>query len=249
MSVEAFKTWGKKRTSKGGPWIEPPRKDRDALAGIDPRLKQIAFDKLAILRELHLRLSRLGKFKTKTAAMKGFIKDFNSGVLRPERSASSIRHVSRSGLYVWRKLYANGGLAALVPKYRTKQSTGKAIFRPLSNPVELKFPGRPRRNGKREFVSRIKRRWKIAPLGCPICLSIFYSMPVPKKTKMPRRMNLLNHRISHTGKPNLDALNAFTVDCLTGTVFRDHSQIVEVHSEKFFAWWPETRILIKALPG
>jgi Holliday junction resolvase RusA-like endonuclease len=44
-------------------------------------------------------------------------------------------------------------------------------------------------------------------------------------------------------------LNAFIVDCMTGIVFKDHSQIQQFYCEKKFDWWPQTRILIRPLPG
>jgi len=226
-----------------------PRKDRAVLAGITPRLKQIAYDRLAILRAYHRRLLKPRKPGTKTKVMRDFLGDFNSGALLPEGITGSITHIERSTLYNWDGFYRNSGLPALVPRYQIKSSTGRPTFRPLKRPIEIKFPGRPRRNGKAAFLARIKRRWKDPPLECPIHLSIFYSIPIPKKTKIPRRMKMLKHRISHIGKPHLDALNAFIVDCLAGIVFGDHSQIVEFHSGKKFEWWPQTRILINPLPG
>jgi len=244
-----FKVWGKNQTPRRRPRITEPRKDRAALAGTNPRLKQRAYDRLAILRAYHRRLSKPRKPGTKTKVMRDFLDDLNSKALSPEGATGPIPHIHRSTLYNWCKFYRDGRLPALVPRYQIKSSTGRPTFRPLKRPIEMKFPGRPRRNGKAAFLARIKRRWKNPPLECPIRLSIFYSMPIPKGTKMPRRMWMLEHRISHTGKPNLDVLNAFLMDCLRGIIFRDHSQIVQFHSEKKFEWWPQIRILIKPFPG
>lgn len=235
--------------SKRRPFTFTSRKNRAVLAGITPRLKQIAYDRLAILRAYHRRLLKPRKPRTKTKVMRDFLADLNSGALWPEGGTGPIPHIERSTLFNWDKLYRNGRLPALVPRYQAKSSTGRPTFRPLKRPIELKFPGPPRRNGKNEFITCIKRRWKDLPLECPIHLYIFYSIPIPKKTKMPRRMRMLKHRISHTGKPHLDTLSAFIVDCLTGIVFKDHSQIVEFHSGKKFEWWPQTRILVKLLSG
>jgi Holliday junction resolvase RusA-like endonuclease len=244
-----IRTWSKSEPFKKRPWQDASRRDRSVLAGVDLRVKQIAYDRLAILREYHLRLSKPRKPKTKTQIMERFLRELDSGILWPDGIMGRIHHLGRSTIYRWDELYRNSGLAALVPRYRTKSSIGKATYRPLVNPIEMKFPGAPKARGKKDFIARIKRRWKNPTLECPIRLSIFYSMPIPKKTKMPRRMAMLKHRISHRGKPNLDALNAFIVDSMTGIVFRDHSQIVLLHSEKKFKWWPQTRILIKPLPG
>ena len=60
-------------------------------------------------------------------------------------------------------------------------------------------------------------------------------------------MKMLRGQISHTGKPSLDALIAFTLDCLKGLVFKDHHQIIRFHAEKEYRWNPETRIFVRAL--
>jgi Holliday junction resolvase RusA-like endonuclease len=244
-----FKAWRKNRIPRKPFTITSPPKDRSVLSGIDPRLKQIALNRLAILRTYHIRLSKPGRLKTKREVLERFLTDLNSGILWPNGVTKPIPHVGRSTVYVWDRAYRNGRLAALVPHYGVKLSTGKATYRPLVKNIEMKFSGRPRARGKRDFVARVKRRWKGPPLECPIRLSIFYYMPIPKGTRMRKRMGMLKHRISHRGKPNIDALNAFVVDSMMGIVFREHGQIVQFHSEKKFGWWPEVRILLKALPG
>ena len=226
-----------------------PHNIRSVLKGVDPRLKQRAYDRLAILREYNFRLSKPREPKTKTKVRDQFLGDLNSGVLFSDGAMSRIRHVGRATLYYWDRAYKKGGLAALVPRYGVKPSTGKATYRPLAMPIEMKFPGRPRARGKKEFIARIKRRWKNPPLECPIRLSIFYFMGIPEGTRMAIRMAMLKGKISHKRTPNLDVLNRFVVKCMNGIVLKKHSQIVQFYSEKSFAWFPQIRILIKPLPG
>lgn len=240
----------KSRNSRNRLKIPESRFDRTVLAGVDPRLKQIALDRKAILMGYIFRLSKPGKFRTKGAVLRNFLKEFNSGILWPDGAIKTIRHAGRSTIYNWTRLNKKGGLLALVPHFKTKSSpgSGKAAFRLLSNPrVEMKFPGQPKRSGKIKFVERIRRRYKNPPLECPVRLSIFYSMQIPRGAKMPLRMRLLRHEISHVWPPHLTALNTFVIDCLTGTVLKDSSQIVHIHSEKSFSWWPEVRVLIRPL--
>jgi hypothetical protein len=66
---------------------------------------------------------------------------------------------------------------------------------------------------------------------------------------MVRRAKMLRHEISPRGKPNLDALNAFTVGSISGVVLKEHSQIVQFHSEKKFDDLAETRILVRPVSG
>jgi Holliday junction resolvase RusA-like endonuclease len=249
MKQTVFKSWGKNRAPKRRPWVERPRKDRAVLIEVNPKLKQKAYDRLAILRVFHRRLSQPGKLKTKKEVTENFLNELNSGVLWPAGAGTSVRHLARSTLYNWRGLYARGGIAALLPHYQAKPSNGHANFRPLVNPIEIKLAGRPTRRGKKNFIPRVKRHWKFAPLTCPIRLSIFYSFPIPKNTKMRRRMKMIRHQASHTSEPDLDRLNAFIISCMAGLVFKSHSQVVDFHSQKRFDWWPQTRVLITTLPG
>lgn len=244
-----FRSWSEKRSAGKRPRADASRKDQRGLGGVDPRLKQIAYDKLAILRGYHFALSKPRMPKTKMKVRDRFLADVNSGILFPHRAMSRINHIARSTLYNWDKLFRNGGLAALIPRYGTKLLIGKATFRPLERPMEVKLPGRPCARGKKDLKTRIKRRWKNPPLLCPIRLSIFHSMPIPQGITMKMRMKLIRHQTSYIGKPNLDVLNAFVLDAMTGIVFKDRSQIVSLHSERQFDWWPQTRILIKPLPG
>ena len=243
-----FKVWGK-RTIKKRPWVEEPKKDRRVLAGLDPRVRQIAYDRLAILREYHARLSKLGRPKTKKEVIESLLDDIESGIIWPDRPIRSIPRIGKSTLYNLDKAYLKDKLLGLVPRYKTKLLTGRATFHPLEKYVEMKFPGPPRRNGKTSFLARIRRRWKSPPLEGPIRLSILYSMPIPKGTRMPKRMKMLKGKISHTIKPNLDTLDAFIVDCMTGIVFKNHCQIVGLKSQKEYQWWPQTRVRMKALKG
>jgi Holliday junction resolvase RusA-like endonuclease len=246
-----FEAWDRKKISRKPPSFDEPRKKRNALEGVDPRLKQIAYDRLAILREYNLRLLKPRPPKTRLKVMKKFLAELNSGMLWPD-GGKPIRHVRRATLYNWIWLYKNGRIAALVPRYsgyKTNLAGGHAIFKPLIKPFKMKFSGPPRRNGKSYFIERIKRRWKFPPVECPIHLSIFYTMPIPKGTKMPRQMEMLKHKIGHTDRPHIDVLNAFVVDCLSGILFKNHSQIIQIHSEKHYGWWPQTEIFVRALKG
>jgi hypothetical protein len=242
-----FVLWGKGYgPKKHRPFTIEPRKHGSVLAGIPARSKQIAFEKAAILRELHRRLLRPRKPKTKGVVIKDFLRELNSGILSPPGTVRAIKHVGRSSLYGWPEAYQKDGLMGLAPKYKTKTSKKeRAIFRPLAKPIEMKFPGPPRRNGKVFFLERLKRRWKGPALECPIQISIFYSMPIPRPIKMSMRMRLLKDQPPHTLKPTLNALDCFIMNSLQGIIFKDPSQIVQFHSEKFWAWWPQTRILIE----
>lgn len=250
IEMTTFMAWKESRALRRRPFTSEPQKNRNILAGVDPRLRQISFDKLAILRELHHRLLKPRKTRTKGQVIRNFLIEFNAGILSPPGGIRILRHAGRSSLYAWEKTYQRDKLAGLVPKYKTKLSKkDRATFRPLTKPIILKFPGQPKRYLKTFFQQRLRRRWQGPPLEQAIKLNIFYSMAIPKGIEMPIRMKILKHQISHTGKPTLNALDCFIMNCLNSVVFKDPSQIIQFHSQKDYAQWPQTRILIKPLPG
>jgi Holliday junction resolvase RusA-like endonuclease len=180
-----------------------------------------------------------------------FLQFLNSGLFLPEGIVFKLKHVGRTTLYNWNKARREGGLRALVPRYKWKPGSG-AVLVPInltSTLKKIRIAGIPKRRARYDILPCIRHQWKGRPLECPIQIAIYYSMPIRKGTKMGRRIRMVNRRISHIGNPYLDALNAFIMDCLVGIVFYDHSQIVLFHSEKNYAWWPQTLIVIRPLSG
>jgi Holliday junction resolvase RusA-like endonuclease len=234
-------------------WVFRRRKDKRGY--IHPRAEEIAHIRLAILRTWRCELSKIEKPKTKTQVTIEFLELLNSGMLVPEGIIFKPRHVGRSSLYYWDKAYRQGGLKALAPRFKWKPGS-KAALVPInlgsnltSSLKKIKIPGTPGRRAKSDILSAIREQWKGRPIGGPIQIAIFYSMPIRKGTKMRRRMRMLYRKISHMGKPDLDRLNNFIMECLVGIVFCDHSQVVLFHSEKSFGWFPQTLIVIRALSG
>jgi len=239
-----------RKTSKRRRWAFGPR--RYWPSTIHQKSVEIAHIRLAILNAWQRELKKIEKSKTKTQATVEFLQLLNSGLFIPEGTASKFfKHVGRSSLCGWEKAYRESGFRALLPRYKWKPGSGATLV-PINltwNLKEIKIPGPPKRHEKDDILFWIRQYWQDPPLECPIQLGIFYSMPIRKGTKMPRRMKMLNHKISHTGKPYLDFLNSHIMDCLAGIVFHDHSQVVLFHSEKTFAWWPKTLIVIRPLSG
>lgn len=242
-----YRAWDLKRRLRKLKFDEP-RKKR-ALEDVDPRMKQVALNRLAVLRELNLRIQARAKSrsKSKREVIENFLTDFNSGMLAPcgPDGVNFIRHLARSTLYLWQRKHKDGGLAALVPGYKIRVNmSGKATYRELNVPFEMKFPGPPRRNGKAFFIERIKRRWKHDPVDFPIKVALYYTVPVFRGASMELRRKMLKREVGHVGTPHLDALNAFVIGCLEGIVFKSHSRIIQLYSEKKIGWWPQTRVLI-----
>jgi Holliday junction resolvase RusA-like endonuclease len=238
-----------RKTSKRRRWAFGPR--RYWPSTIHQKAVEIAHIRLAILKARHSELLKIVKPKAKTEVTLEFLQLLNSGLFIPEGTAFKLKHLGRATLYNWEKAYRESGFRALLPRYKWKPGSGATLV-PINltwNPKEIKIPGPPKRHAKDDILFWIRQQWQDPPLECPIRLAIFYSMPIRKRTKMPRRMKMLNGKISHTGKPYLDFLNSHIMDCLAGIVFYDHSQVVTFHSEKVYRWEPQTLILIRPLSG
>lgn len=61
----------------------------------------------------------------------------------------------------------------------------------------------------------------------PVRLDVEFYLPRPKS--LPRRV------VDHLKKPDLDKLLRSTKDALTGVVWRDDAQVVDVHARKHYA--------------
>ena len=213
-----------------------------------PKAKRTAYIRLGIVKALREAiLTRGGKSMGEVYAE--VVALYNAGLILPEIFPKP-KTISRSSLYGWNRLHKKHGFLGLIPKYRWRFKSGAVVIpiKPSSYQKKtIAIPGQPRRISKYEILPKIRSQWNGPTLDGPIQLSIFYLMGIPKGTKMRRRTRMLRREISHIGKPNLDSLNAFMVDCVTGIVFKDHSQIVRFYSEKRFGWFPKIDISVQPL--
>ena len=69
-------------------------------------------------------------------------------------------------------------------------------------------------------------------------------MPIPKSLSEAKKNAKLWGLIKHTAKPDLDNLEKFYLDCLTGIIFSDDSQVVQLSSKKLYSNHPRTEIYI-----
>lgn len=99
--------------------------------------------------------------------------------------------------------------------------------------------------GKRSYNPRGKEKeyvqWQAKaqynrnfPITGPIRIDVSYHMPMPSGTSKVRRLQMLNGRIHHIKKPDVDNLNKFLCDALKKIVFEDDSQVVEICARKLY---------------
>ncbi len=91
---------------------------------------------------------------------------------------------------------------------------------------------------ERKFVAYVKRQiGDTELLTGPLRINLLFGMPRPKshfgtgRNAWKLKQSAPEH---HTKKPGIDDLGKFVLDCLTGVVFKDGSQIVETKAIKFY---------------
>lgn len=97
---------------------------------------------------------------------------------------------------------------------------------------------------KEGYKWQIRSQYNNEPIGGPVLIVITFFMPIPKSTSGIKKRQMLNGRIHHIKKPDIDNLQKFIFDCLNELVLRDDAQIVEVKAKKIYSTKPETKICI-----
>ncbi len=93
----------------------------------------------------------------------------------------------------------------------------------------------------------IKHQFNQNILSCPLSMNILYHMPIPKCVSKKMKTSMLNGKCHHIKRPDCDNLAKFTLDVLTGIVFDDDCQIVELAIRKIYAEKPKTLIHIEPI--
>lgn len=112
--------------------------------------------------------------------------------------------------------------------------------------------------GKRSFNPRYKEKhyvqWQIRPqfnrtqpITTPVKGICTFHMPIPAGVSKIRRRQMLEGRIHHIKRPDVDNLSKFLFDCLKGIVIEDDSQIVEVVLRKIYGETPKTIFLLEEI--
>ena len=78
----------------------------------------------------------------------------------------------------------------------------------------------------------------------PVCIEIYFYMPIPKSTSKKMMDQILSGSVLHTKKPDLDNLLK-VLDALNEVVWRDDKQIVEAQVSKAFG--PRPCLIIEVL--
>ena len=107
-------------------------------------------------------------------------------------------------------------------------------------PITKLRPRFRRFGGTYDVQSDLKKAVKLQMAGCwnhpliagPLSLDIRFFMPIPKSTSKKNRAKMISGEIPHTKTPDLDNILKWAADCMTGIVYQDDRQIIEIHATK-----------------
>ena len=93
-------------------------------------------------------------------------------------------------------------------------------------------------------------RWQMKPyapnepLRGPVEVRYSFFMRVPKSTSGVQRRQMLNRKIYHIKKPDLDNLEYLITNAMKGIIYHDDSQIVRKFAEKFYGDPPKVVVQV-----
>lgn len=100
-----------------------------------------------------------------------------------------------------------------------------------------------------EYEKYVKMCWfakygGIQPSEQSLEVNIVFYLPIPKSVNKKQRAEMLDGRIKHTKKPDIDNLIKSVLDALNGIAYSDDSKIIKVAAEKQYSEKPRTEIQI-----
>ena len=116
----------------------------------------------------------------------------------------------------------------------------------IGNSIRLYDP-KTTTNYKNHVKLSAKQQWKGKPLECPLVVELDIYRQIPKSTSKKRR-KLMNERVIRpTVKPDLSNYVKGIEDALSGIVYKDDSQIVDLIARKFYSDNPRVEIRVSKL--
>jgi Holliday junction resolvase RusA-like endonuclease len=84
------------------------------------------------------------------------------------------------------------------------------------------------------------------PLNCPLMVEMTFYLPIPKGTSKVKVRQMLNNRIPHIKRPDIDNLAYIVTNAMKQIIYHDDSQIVDLILHKRYSETPRT--VIKVIP-
>ena len=102
----------------------------------------------------------------------------------------------------------------------------------------------------RNYESLVKEYSKTAmgssdPLEGPVDVFLTFYMPIPTSYSKKRTEACLNGSEMHIKKPDIDNLAKAILDSMNDVVYKDDTQIVNLHLSKKYSTHPRTEVLVR----
>lgn len=81
-----------------------------------------------------------------------------------------------------------------------------------------------------------------------VSLTLTFYFPIPKSTSKKQRALMLERKVYHTKKSDLDNCVKAVTDGLNRIAFADDSQVAELHAVKLYSEEPRVEVEIESLP-
>lgn len=95
------------------------------------------------------------------------------------------------------------------------------------------------------YISECKNQMLTGPLS--LTLNAYF--PIPKGTSNKKRQQMIDHKIGHTKKPDIDNVIKIVMDALNGVAYADDNQITSVIADKWYSEQPRLEISLYQQTG
>ncbi|RKJ60401.1 RusA family crossover junction endodeoxyribonuclease, partial [Butyricicoccus sp. 1XD8-22] len=97
----------------------------------------------------------------------------------------------------------------------------------------------PKSRKYKEYVAEVAKEYAPEELiESEIVLTIDVYIKIPKSYTKKQRQEIIDNHMLHSKKPDVDNLAKGIKDGITGVIWKDDSQIVELHISKFYSEEP-----------
>lgn len=83
------------------------------------------------------------------------------------------------------------------------------------------------------------------PLETPVTVCVYATFPIPQSYSKKRTEACLNGSERHIKRPDLDNCVKAITDGMNGIVYKDDSQIVNLHAKKVYGTTPMVEVFVK----
>lgn len=99
-----------------------------------------------------------------------------------------------------------------------------------------------------QYRWQIRTDFNVPIYTIPMRIGATFYMPIPKATSKVRTSEMMANILRPMGRPDLDNMLKFILDCMNGIVYEDDSQVCELGTvEKRFGLEPKTVIRIEPI--